>query len=751
MLEHVGRFAARHHRWFIAGWLILALVLVVSAARMSGHTNDSFTIPGSDSQEAVDLLQSQFPAANGPSATAVFQATQGSITDPANAAAIGSIIDALGKLPGSPAVLNPFTTTELAQQISKTQPIAYTNVQWPSGAELPDDIVEQMNQAASAGDSAGINTQFGGTVVDVYNAPSSALSDHADDIGIAIAIVILLISLGAAVAMLMPIGTALFALGISTSITVLLERWFEIGSIAPILGSMLGIGVGIDYSLFIVSRFRQELAEGAEPHVAVGRALGTAGSAVLFAAITVCLAMVALSVIGVPYVQTLGLVAALYVLVTVLAALTFLPAMLGLLGKRVNAGRLPWHARVKERPGDRFDSTWSARWGHEMTKRARYVAPLSIAALVVLAVPVLHMDLGFPTDGSAPTDTTQRQAYDLLSEGFGPGANAPLLVVGPLPPGASSNPSQTMGQLSGFTKTLQDTPGVSTVTPGTNPPAYTILFYTVVPTTGPNDPATAQLVGNLRDTVIPQATQGTQIDASDVYVGGVTAETIDLTQRIEERMGWLFLIVLGGSFLLLMMVFRSLFVPLKAVVLNMLSIGAAYGIVVAVFEWGWLMELIGLQETVVIASFVPVMMFAVLFGLSMDYEVFLMSRIREDYVENGDPHGAIVMGIGKTARVITSAALIMIAVFMAFVTNPQATVKMLGLGMAMAVLIDATIVRMMVVPSVMQLAGRAGWWFPRWLDRALPNIQIDKPKAGRAGSADVEDGAARPADQVTGA
>ncbi len=724
MLEHVGRFAARHHWWFIALWLSVAVVLVVSAGRFGGHTDDSFTIPGSDSQAAVDLLESQFPAANGPAATAVFQATQGSITDQANVAAISSIIDSLAKLPGSPMVPNPFTSPELADQISKTEPIAYANVQWPSDASLPDDIVEQMTEAAGPGVSAGVNTQFGGTVVDVYNAPSSSLSDHADDIGIAIAVVILLISLGAAVAMLMPIGTALFALGISTSLTVLLERFFEIGSI----GSMLGIGVGIDYSLFIVSRFRQELADGAEPHDAAGRALGTAGSAVLFAAITVCLAMVALSVIGVPYVQTLGLVAALYVLVTVLAALTLLPALLGVLGRHVNSGRLPWHSKVGDGSGVRFDTTWSARWGREVTRRARYVAPLSIVALLVLAIPVLHMDLGFPTDGSAPTDTTQRQAYDLMAEGFGPGANGPLLIVGPLPAGASSDPSKTMAELSGFTKTLQDTPGVSTVTPGSNPPDYTILFYTVVPTTGPNDPATTTLVEDLRDQVIPAATQGTQINASDVYVGGVTAETIDLTQRIEERMGWLFLIVLGGSFLLLMMVFRSLFVPFKAVVLNMLSIGASYGIVVAVFEWGWLMELIGLHETVVIASFVPVMMFAVLFGLSMDYEVFLMSRIREDYVERGDPRGAIVMGIGKTARVITSAALIMIAVFLAFVTNPQATVKMLGLGMAMAVLIDATIVRMMVVPSVLQLAGRAGWWFPRWLDRLLPSIEIDRPK-----------------------
>jgi RND superfamily putative drug exporter len=733
MLERLGRFCARRHWWVIGAWLILALALGVLSSQHGGQTVDSFSIPGSESQSAIDLLDQQFPAANGQSATVVFNATQGQLTDAANQAAIAASITALGQLPGSPSVQNPFTNPLLANNISKTAPIAYTSVQWAPGADIPSDIVEQMGEAVAPAAGAGFDVQFGGAVVDQFNAPSSALSDHADDIGIALAVVILLISLGGAVAMLMPIGTALFALGVSTSLITLLERYVDIGSIGPILGTMLGIGVGIDYSLFVVSRFRQDLDDGHEPDVAVGRSVGTAGSAVLFAAITVCLAMVALSVIGVPYVRTLGLTAALYVLVTVAAALTLLPAMLGLLGRHINSGRLPWHHKARERSGAEATTTWSARWGREMARRAKFIAPLGLLVLIVLAIPVTRMELGFPSDSSAPADTTQRQAYDLLTEGFGPGANGPLLIVGPLPADADKDPQAVATQLGTFTQKLQALPGVEQVTPGTNPPDYTILLFSVTPTTGPNDPATSELVEQLRTTGVPNALEGTGIDAADVFVGGVTAVEIDLTDRIEERMGWLFLIVLGGSALLLMMVFRSLFVPIKAVIFNLLSIGAAYGIVVAVFEWGWMRDVIGLQETVVIASFVPVMMFAILFGLSMDYEVFLMSRIREDYVEHRDAHEAIVVGIARTARVITSAALIMIAVFLAFVTNPAPTVKMLGLGMAVAVFIDATIVRMVLVPSVMQLGGDKAWWLPRWLDRILPNIQVDAPaKAPKA-------------------
>jgi RND superfamily putative drug exporter len=358
--------------------------------------------------------------------------------------------------------------------------------------------------------------------------------------------------------------------------------------------------------------------------------------------------------------------------------------------------------------------------------------------LLLLAGPLLRMDTGFPDDGSAPTDTPQRQAYDLVVDGFGPGANGPLLVVAKLPTSLTANEQELAPSLQTAQQALERVNGVQQVQAVTNTPANTVAVFLVTPTTGPDDSATTDLVETLRTTAIPRAVSGTQIDASQVYVGGETAVLIDLTKRINERMIAIIGTVLAGSFLLLMMVFRSLFVPFKAAVMNLLSIGASYGVLVAVFNWGWGKDLIGLQETVTIASFVPVMMFAILFGLSMDYEVFLLSRIREEYLKSGDSHSSVVVGLSNTARVITAAASIMIAVFLSYVTNPSPTVKMLGLGLATAVFIDATIVRMILVPSTMELAGRANWWLPKWLDRVLPNLHVDEPERDAADEPEPE-------------
>jgi putative drug exporter of the RND superfamily len=731
MLGRFGRFAARRHWWLLGGWLILALALGILSGAHGGKTRDVFTIPGTDAQKAIDLLDAEFPAATGGAATAVFQATGGAkVTDAAPRAAIEQSFTNLGAISGASPILSPFAQSSPTRgNISADRTVVYVSVQFDQPAtDLPKDIVDQLRRAAAPATDAGVDVEFGGAVVDVFNAPTSAISEHADDIGLAIAVVILLISLGSGVAMLVPIGTALFSLGVSTALITLAERWVTIGSIGPILGTMLGLGVGIDYSLFVVSRYRQGLDDGLEPDEAVGRALGTAGSAVLFAGLTVCLAMAALSLMGIPYVRTLGLTAALYVVVTIAAALTFLPALLGLLGRRIDKLKLPWHHRSGEPRDDQAAATFSARWAHQVGRRAWLFAPLSLVVLLVLASPILKIELGFPTDGDAPTDTTQRQAYDIVDEAFGPGANGPLVVVGALPPINAQNEQQVLESVGSLVQKLEQTPGVQRVIPGANSSTDpTVAFIEVIPTTGPNDPATADLVRTLRNSTIPEALRGTQIDPATVYVGGTTAELIDLTDRIEARMARLIAVVLGGSFLLLMMVFRSLFVPFKAAVMNLLSIGAAYGVLVAMFEWGWAKGTIGLEETVVIAAFVPVMMFAILFGLSMDYEVFLLSRIREEYLRTGDSHSSVVAGLANTARVITSAALIMIAVFLAFVTNPDPTVKMIGLGLAVAVFVDATVVRMVLVPSTMALMGKGNWWLPRWLDRILPRIQLEGP------------------------
>jgi putative drug exporter of the RND superfamily len=527
--------------------------------------------------------------------------------------------------------------------------------------------------------------------------------------------------------MLVPIATALFGVGVSMALVTLLERVFDIGSVAPILGAMLGLGVGIDYSLFIVTRHRQNLAAGQDPGRAAALAVATSGSAVLFAGMTVCLAMIALGLMGVPYVRTLGLVAAMFVVVAVLAALTLVPAVLGLLGHKVASLRMPWHRDGADAAVTDTSRSPSARWAHQIARRPWLWAPLSLAVLLVLAAPLLRMETGFPDDGSAPTDTTQRKAYDLLEQGFGPGANGPLVIVGPLPADTARDPGPTVQLVEGFVEKLEATPGVARVIPGANPPEYTIAFIEVVPTTGPDDPATAALVEDLRRRAIPDALQGTAIDPSQVYVGGTTASLIDLTDRIDGRLWLIIGTVLAGSFLLLMMVFRSVFVPLKAAIMNLLSIGAAFGVLVAVFEWGWGRGLIGLEEAITVAPFVPVMMFAILFGLSMDYEVFLLSRIREEFLRSGDSHESVVIGLANTARVITAAASIMIAVFLSYVTNPEPTVKMIGLGLAVAVFVDATIVRMILVPATMELLGAANWWLPRWLDRLLPRISLEGP------------------------
>jgi len=719
MLERLGRGAARHH-WVVIGlWVLIAVGLGVGAGRSDGQTRDVFTIPGTQSQQAFDLLAERFPAANEATAQVVFVAPSGStLTAPDATKAVMATVANLAKVPGAVGVTDP-TTPTFAGDISPDGRIGYATVAFGQPVtELPADTLDKIRQATTPSVQAGLDVQYGGAVVDQFNQPTSAISDHADEIGILIAVVILLVSLGSFASMAVPISLALFALACSNLLLKILEAHVTIGSVAPVLGTMISLGVGIDYSLFIVSRHRQNLANGMPVDQAVGRSLATSGSAVLFAAITVCMALSGLALIRIPYVTTLGLSAALYVAVTVAAAMTLLPAMLGLLGHGVNAGRIRKH-------DERDPSTGlAARWARQVASRPVVFCLASLVVLLVVAAPLLKIQLGFTSDSSAPTDTTQRQAFDLLEQGFGPGANGPLLVAIALPDTlAGGSPEEAT--LAKLAAAIAAEAGVAKATPPIPDSAGNAAIISVTPTTGPTSPDTADLVRTLRSATIPTALVGGAIPVDDVSIGGATASFIDLTDLIEARLFPFILGVILGAFVLLMMVFRSLFVPAKAAVMNLLSIAAAYGFVVAVFQWGWGKGLIGLQEAVPIVAFVPVMMFAILFGLSMDYEVFLLSRIREDYQRSGDSHASVVSGLANTARVITSAALIMISVFLSFVTNPSPTVKMLGLGMAVAVFIDASIVRMMLVPATMELAGKWNWWIPSWLDRVLPHISVD--------------------------
>ncbi len=747
-LERLGTFCARRHWPIIVAWLVVVVSVGVVNGAHHGASRDKFEIPGTQSQKATDLLASQFPSASGPSAVVVFEAAGESLADPNRKAAIDQAVANLTGLPGVTSVTGPFDPTPTGVEgfdqghavltnemlnINAQQTVGFATV--PFAEQLSVDraktVFTELEKATQPAVKAGVTVNLGGQVVDLGNPPDPGISKYAEPIGLAFAIIILIIALGSFTSMAVPIGVALMSVMLSHFIVGILEASFSIGSVAPILGAMIGLGVGIDYSLFIVSRFRQGLTEGMEPNDAVGRSIATSGSAVLFAGITVCMALCGLYFVGIPYVAQLGYVAALFVGVAIAAALTLVPALLGALGTRINSLSIHHHHETAD-----IHKTLSARWASATSDHPLRYALISLVILLALAAPVLQIELGFTDDGNVAPELTQRRAYETLTANFGPGINGPLLLAIDLR-GADLTNQKAVADgfvaLSRLDDAIKATPGVARVSlpvPNNvpteqNPKLPTALIIQIVPTTAPNSEATADLVRTLHDKVIPTALKGTTGDANKVYIGGQTSTLIDLTDALTSRLPVFIGAVLLGAFLLLMMVFRSLFVPFKAAIMNLLSIGGAYGVIVLVFQEGWGRGLIGLSGTVPIVAFVPVIMFAVLFGLSMDYEVFLISRIKEEYEKSGDSRQSVVTGLAATARVITAAALIMIAVFLSFVTNPDPTVKMIGLGMAVAVFVDATIVRMMLVPSTMELAGKANWWLPAWLDRILPHIHVE--------------------------
>jgi RND superfamily putative drug exporter len=710
-LDGLGRNAARHHWWFIGAWLAAAVLAVVLAVGLDGQTNDTFTTPGAQSQKAADLLEADFPTQAGATATVVFDAPQG-VDDPKVQPAIQASIANLQKLPHVASV-GSLITSKIDPFTGK---IALVTLQYDTQAQDVGlnsfDLLKEATQPAA---QAGLALAYGGAVVDYSDRTPSG---DADLIGLLAAVVILLFAFGSVVAMGLPILTALFGLGVGVALIYAVASVTTIGSLAPTLASMIGLGVGIDYSLFIVTRYRENLADGMTIEEAAGHSVATAGQAVLFAGCTVVIAICGLAISGIPYVAKLGYMAALVVLVMMLAAITLLPAVIGLVGRNINRWRVPSLIHHRDGPAPPPEESIWARWATTVARHAWLFAILGVSILLVLAWPVLSMRLGESDDGNLPTSTTQRQAYDLIAQGFGPGTNGPLLVVVALP--TTSDPDL----LTDISAAITKTPNVAAVLPPELSPNTTgqkVAVITVFPTTSPESEQTSSLVQQLRSSVLPAAigTSGAQ-----AYVGGLTATFIDIGDQISSRLIYFIGAVVLLSFLLLMLVFHSILIPLTAAAMNLLSVGAAYGATVAVFQWGWAKDLIGLESTVPIVSFIPMMMFAVLFGLSMDYQVFMLTRIREEYDASGDTRLAVVRGLSRTARVITSAALIMIFVFGAFVANPTPEVKMFGLGLAFAVFVDATIVRMMLVPSIMEILGDANWWFPRWLN-FLPRLDID--------------------------
>lgn len=709
LLYRLAHLCVRRRRWVLALWVALLVGLGIASAALGGETTDEFTLPGTESQEAFDLLEERFPAQGGSATTVVFAASPGAaVTDDQATRAIDEAFEALGSVEGVSLVEAPVPGRGFAPDAS----VAFGEVRYPVGfLEVEESTLDAVEAAVQPARDAGLTVEFGGEVIPgrVTEPPSS------EAIGLLVAVVILLLTFGSVLAMGLPILTALIGLGIGLLGVGVVSAFVDLSSVAPTLALMIGLAVGIDYALFIVTRHRQNLAVGMDPEESAARANATAGSAVVFAGITVVIAIAGLAVVGIPFLTVMGLAAAATVATAVLVAVTLLPALLGFVGRNIDRLRVPG---LKARTGGTDDGeTIGNRWAAMVTHHRVPFLVGGVGLMVLLALPVVALRLGLPDDGIEPTSTTQRRAYDLLAEGFGPGFNAPLTVVVDLE--RASDPTATVAAVH---DAIGGIDGVLTANePIVNEVGDTAILI-AIPDTGPSDSRTEQLVHRLRDDVVPGIEQA---EAVAISVTGTTAAGIDISEKLASALPVFMVLVIGLIFLLMLVVFRSILIPIKAALAILLSIGAAFGVVVAIFQWGWLKDLVGLDTTIPIVSFLPVMMFAILFGLSMDYELFILSRVREEYVHNGNPRRAVLTGLASSARVITAAALIMVSVFGAFVLGDDPIIKMFGVGLSVAVLLDATVVRMVIVPAAMSLFDEKAWWFPRWLDRIIPNVDIE--------------------------
>jgi RND superfamily putative drug exporter len=701
LLYRLGRFSA-HRPWRVIGaWLVVSIAVVAGSAGFGRELEDSFAVPGVDSQLATDLLSEAGSDRAGLTARVVatpFDPAETFTTTPAADEALGDVRTELAALSNALAVSEPV--------ISSDGRTAMMSVRYPVQESLDvSDLEEFVGAVERVATDSPLQIEAGGDLFFAFDEPETGLGEMA---GLFVAVIVLLVAFGSVVAMGLPIGMALFGLAVGVSSMSLVAHLIEVPSWAPQIGSMIGLGVGIDYALFLVTRHREFLAQGVDVVDAAGRAVATAGQAVIFAGGTVVIAILGLAVAGVPFMTAAGVAISLIVLIMVAASVTLLPAFLGIAGPWVN--RLGIHRRgATGRGGDGW-----ARWGRHVVRHAWGYAIGVTALLLAMTAPVLALELGFPDDGTQPESETRRRAYDLMAEGFGPGVNGPLVIA----IDTSTDPSV----VEPLALAIAADPGIASVEPPIVDTAAGIATIVALPTTAPQDDATFATVERLRSDVFPDI-----VDASPAvaHVGGTTASFGDVANRVTSRLPAFIGAVILLSFVLLMLVFRSVLVPIKAALLNLLSIGASYGVLVMVFQWGWAKDLIGLEGAVPIVSFIPMFMFAILFGLSMDYEVFLLSRVREEYVATGDNDASVIHGLSSTARVITSAALIMISVFGGFMFGDDPTTKMFGLGLAVAILVDATIVRVVLVPATMHLMGDANWWLPAWLDRLLPQVDID--------------------------
>ncbi len=705
MLRSLALWCYRRRRTVLATWLVVLVAFVVVSKAVGGQYSQSLRLPGTESQKASDLLDADFPSRSGDSGQLVVAAAD--VRAAAVQTRVTTLLGQIADVSGVADVVSPYSDSG-ARQIASGGTVAYATIDFTLSTEdIHQATTDRIVSLAEHARAPGLRVELGGNMFGSGGAPGGTAA-----IGLLAAIVILLLTFGSVLAMGLPILIALFGIGTGLSLVAVLSHVLSTPDFTTELASMIGIGVGIDYALFIVTRYRQGLHDGLEPEAATVLAIDTAGRAVLFAGITVVISLFGLFLMGVEFVRGLAAGASVTVALVMVASVTLLPAVLGFCGRSIDRLAVPG---LHRRENAHRASIWF-RWSRVVQRRPWVAAIGALAVLVVLAIPLFGMHLGFSDAGNDPKSTTTRQAYDLLARGFGAGSSGPLVLA------AQLSPKGDAAALSRVVDDVSHTPGVVSVSPAQISPSGTAAVIEVIPSSSPQSLKTVSLIHNLRKHVIPAALANSQ---TKVYVGGFTASGVDVSDRFSSRLALFIGAVLSLSFLLLLAVFRSLLVPVKAVVMNLLSIGAAYGVVVTVFQNGHFGSIIGSNGTGPIAPFIPMMLFAIVFGLSMDYEVFLLSRIREEYDRTGDNALAVADGLAATARVITAAALIMITVFASFILGDDQIVKLFGLGLSFAIFIDASVVRMVLVPATMELLGAANWWFPKWLDRIVPRLHVE--------------------------
>jgi putative drug exporter of the RND superfamily len=703
LLARIATWSFTHRRSVIAAWLF-AFIAITGLGRAAGSAFlDDFASGNSQSQQAQDLLARTFPADAGDRAQVVFHAA-GRLDAPPTARAVETLLARVRAVPHVTGVTDPLGGVGTAQ-LSADGHTGYAVVQFDRTSDrLPASAPNRLLDVVQAGDGGGLQVVVGGAPIAKVQKPAFGASEG---VGLLAALVILLVAFGSLVAASLPIATALFGLAISFGVLDLISHGQTVPSFAPELAALLGIGVGIDYALFIVTRYRERLADGDHPLDAVSTALSTSGKAVLFAGGTVVVSLLGLFVVGLPYITGAAIGAIAAVLLVMSAALTLLPALLGAIGPRID--RLSVHRR---RGTVKAEETWAWRWSRMIQRRPAFAGAVALAGLVILSIPVFSIRVGYGDAGNDPTSTETRMTYDLLSHAFGPGAVGPLELVASVPHTPRAAPALTR-----LTHRIGTDPDVAAISPPTLNTTRDTAVITVVPRSGPQEASTVRLVHSVRQLATAPEVTATGLR---VLVGGETAASIDSSTHLSHRLAPVIVFVIVLSLLLLLVALRSPVIALKAAVMNLLSTGAAYGVIVAAFQWGWLGQGLTNGRTGPIDPWIPVMLFTILFGLSMDYELFLMSRVREQWTRHRDSRGAVTDGLAATARVITAAAAIMVCVFGSFALSDERPLRIFGLGMASAVFIDATVVRLVLVPSVMQLLGRVAWWTPRWLDRIMP-------------------------------